>query len=167
MSFLRSQGNLFGEKPIPEQLSEIKVETSPVLPTPAQILERVEQQAMRQLKSEQPTLALMAECVVIDPGADIHPEDSSLWLTLLSRTRETDKNLQAILSYLRGAGAKLVVSNKFGYAIVSIIDPSGVNGWPSQEMYDQEREPLRKNKEYGDKVKELLWQLRNPKPTLT
>jgi hypothetical protein len=154
---LAQQNDLFGT--VPE-----KVQDTPTKPTesPLDFLQRTEVQAMHKLQREQPTLASMAAEIIVDPGADIHPDDSELWLMLLSRARKVDKNLQAILAYLRGGGAKMVESNRFGYAIVAIIDPSGVNGWPSQEMYNREKQYIGV---YGEKLKALLWQLRHPKPT--
>lgn len=129
--------------------------------SPLDFSRRTELQAMQKLRTEQPVLASMAAAVIVDAGADIHPDDSSLWLNLLLSARKIDENLQAILAYLRGGGAKLLESNRFGYAIVAIIDPSGKAGWPSQEMYNRERGYL---EPYREIVKELLWQLRNPKP---
>jgi hypothetical protein len=74
-----------------------------------------------------------------DPGADISPEDSALWLPLLEKARAIDMDFAARLLYIRGAGAKLVPDERIGYRIQPIIDPSGVSGWTSLKQYEAER----------------------------
>lgn len=124
------------------QNSEQKTTTAIVEPTRADVLRRIEHQAMRRIHANMPVLAEMADIVFEDPGADISPEDSELWLTLFTWAREIDVDFYARLFYVRGGGARLVEHEKFGYIIQPIIDPEGKKGWPTREFYDQEKQCL-------------------------
>lgn len=124
--------------------------------TPLTVLKRVEQQALKQLKMETPELAKLAAKVIIDPGADISPEDSELWLWLLTAAEKTDTELHARLFYIRGAGAKLERHATYGYSIKPIIDPEGKQGWTSLDEYQRERQCL---VAYRNKLIELLRKL--------
>ena len=121
--------------------ANVKRTTEPPSPqpqiTPRELLRRIEAQAMHQLRITNPIASTMAQRVMFDPGADLSPEDSGLWLILLSRT-ESDRELYARLFYIRAAGTKLIPNQQWGFIFAPIIDATGKNGWPSMEFYKQE-----------------------------
>lgn len=75
--------------------------------------------------------------VLHDPGADLSPDDSGLWLELFSLVAKNTE-LAAMLLYLRGTGCRLV-KNKQSYKIEPIVDPDGRKGWESVEHYNSEK----------------------------
>jgi hypothetical protein len=153
---LASQGKLFNSGESTEPQREQSSRQNKPLETPLTVLQRVEQQALKQLKMETPELAKLAAKVIIDPGADISPEDSELWLWLLTAAEKTDTELHARLFYIRGAGAKLERHATYGYSIKPIIDPEGKKGWTSPDEYQRERQCL---VAYRNKLIELLRKL--------
>lgn len=96
-----------------------------------------------------------------DPGADIDPEGTELWLTLFTLADRADRELYAVLRYLRGAGVKLAPSGKFGYSMQPVIDREGKKGWESREMYDREKRYLNP---YRKIIMEALLNLRRLNP---
>ena len=76
-----------------------------------------------------------------DPGAEISPGDTHLWLILLREAKSLDIELWSKLAYLRGAGCRLEQGTK-GYVIRPIIDAEGKRGWTSVEEYDREKQCL-------------------------
>jgi len=67
---------------------------------------------------------------------NIHPDDSPLWIDLITFAAFQSKELAEMLQYLRGTGCVLVPHPSFGYIIKPVI---GDNGWHSQEEYDREK----------------------------
>lgn len=67
------------------------------------------------------------------------PSDSSLWLELFIIADQVDHEFTVRLEWLRAVGANLILDQQFGFRITPIIDPTGVNGWTSQEHYDTEK----------------------------
>lgn len=104
----------------------------------ATVLQRVERQALQQLWQNNPPAARMAKRVIIDPGRDISPGDSSLWLSLLTAAEQIDSELYARLFCLRGAGCRLEPHLQYGYIIAPVIDGKGVMGWASRAEYERE-----------------------------
>ena len=80
-----------------------------------------------------------------DPAVELSQEDSALWLELFAMLKK-DKELTAKLLYLRGVGCRLVEQGR-SYKIMPIIDPSGMEGWTSQEQYDREKWVLMAHKD--------------------
>ena len=80
-----------------------------------------------------------------DPAAELSQEGSALWLELFAMLKK-DKELTAKLLYLRGVGCRLVEQGR-SYKIMPIIDPSGMEGWTSQEQYDREKWVLMAHKD--------------------
>ena len=83
--------------------------------------------------------------VMQDPAADLSKEDSALWLELFAMLKKNGE-LTAKLLYLRGVGCRLVEHGR-SYKIMPIIDPSGMEGWTSQEQYDREKWVLMAHKD--------------------
>ncbi len=84
------------------------------------------------------------------------PQDSSLWLELFIMADKVSHELTVRLEWLRAVGANLVFDQQYGFRIVPIIDPAGMNGWHSQQQYDAEKiclEPF--FKEVIEALKEL------------
>lgn len=106
------------------------------------VLRRVEAAALAKLGDESPELAEMADLVIIDPGEDLSPDDAHLWLWLLSQAEQVSPNMRGILWYLRGGGARLVPSPRYGFIIQPIIDETGERGWKSKDEYNREKTPL-------------------------
>lgn len=73
--------------------------------------------------------------VISDPYQRWHPQDTDLWLRLLSKANAVNTELYAILDYLRGAGTVLVKNSKFGYKLQPLINE---NAWQSIEQYQAE-----------------------------
>ena len=105
--------------------------------TPHELLQRIEAQAMYQLRVTNPVASTMAQRVIFDPGAELSPEDSGLWLMLLSRT-ESDRELYARIFFVRAAGTKLIPNEQWGFVFAPIVDATGKSGWPSVAYYKQE-----------------------------
>lgn len=91
-----------------------------------------------------------------DPGWDISPDDSRLWIKVLTMAKEIDVDLLARLLYLRGTGCRLIADTKTGLRIVPIIDPTGQAGWTSQAVYNSEKWCLNP---YRQKLMQLLKKL--------
>ena len=91
-----------------------------VQPNPSEVspylsmIERVEQRAYAMLEREEQQVTAYAS---VDPFADISPADSEVWIILLSKAREIDKELYARLYYMRGGGTKLVRDYRWGYVL--------------------------------------------------
>lgn len=130
---LSQQKDLFGGVVVAPPVKEIEK------PTPLQATLQHERQEKAKMKMELPALAELAGRIITDLGADISPADSWLWLELLVDAEKISVELYAALSYIRGGGAKLIPHKDFGFAITPVIDPSGINGWPSMEVYNEER----------------------------
>jgi len=102
--------------------------------------------------------------VYMDPGSDIDPDGSDLWLTLFTIADQMNHDLYSVLMYLRGTGLRLVPSEKFGFILQPIIDREGKKGWSSKDEYDREKKCLAP---YRTKVTEalkklLLWNPASP-----
>ncbi len=67
------------------------------------------------------------------------PQDSNLWLELFILADKVSHELTVRLEWLRAVGANLVFDQQYGFRIVPIIDPAGMNGWHSQQQYDAEK----------------------------
>jgi len=103
---------------------------------------RIEQRAMKSIKGKD--FGMFAEAVYLDPYGELHPDDSMLWLELMGQARnqgDIGQDFFERLFVIRGGGSILEENDKFGYVIKPII---GVNGWPTLEEYNQEKEPLNK-----------------------
>ncbi len=103
---------------------------------------RIEQRAMKSIKGKD--FGMFAEAVYLDPYGELHPDDSMLWLELMGQARnqgDIGQDFFERLFVIRGGGAVMEPSAKFGYVIKPII---GVNGWPTLEEYNREKEPLNK-----------------------
>jgi len=90
---------------------------------------------------------------VHDPGVEIAPADSLLWVRLLTAAKKVDLDFAARLLFLRGAGCSLVPNEKTGFRLEPVIDETGCNGWIDQELYDIEKQCLWP---YRHKLTELL-----------
>ena len=93
-----------------------------------------------------------------DPGRDLSPDDSSLWVRLLELARGVDIDFAARLLFFRGTGCRLIPNEQTGFRLEPIIDESGCNGWVSQAVYNTEKQCLWT---YKDKLTELLRRLAN------
>lgn len=91
---------------------------------------------------EHKEMSLMEEMgnPVLDPGALRFPEDSELWLDLLSLAAARNTELMYVLIYLRGVGMRLVPDPKFKYKLVPIIDERVA--WATMEQYKEEAKYL-------------------------
>ena len=85
-----------------------------------------------------------------------HPEDSPLWIDLITFAAFQSKELAEMLQYLRGTGCILIPHQTFGYVIKPVI---GNDGWRSQEEYDREKKCLN---QYGETLINLLVRLKRP-----
>jgi hypothetical protein len=85
------------------------------------------------------------------------PWDSSLWLELFIIADEVNHEFTVRLEWLRAVGANLMLDPQFGFRIMPIIDPTGTNGWNSQQHFEKERECL---DPYYNQVVEALKELR-------
>jgi hypothetical protein len=83
------------------------------------------------------------------------PEDSDKWLKLMEWANEIDSDLKAMIMRIRNTGAKLIKSDKYGYAIQPVI---GKHGWNSKEEYERECHPLLKK--FREQLIELLRNLK-------
>lgn len=86
-----------------------------------------------------------------DNYAEYSPEDSELWLKLFEHA---NSDLRACLMHCRNTGAKLIPDQNYGYIIQPVI---GLNGWTSQDEYNQERKILMK---WKNEIIKLLGGLR-------
>ena len=103
---------------------------------------RIEQRAMKSISTK--NFGMFAEAVYLDPYGELHPDDSMLWLELMGQARnqgDIGQDFFERLFVIRGGGAVMEPSAKFGYVIKPII---GINGWPTLEEYNREKEPLNK-----------------------
>ena len=103
------------------------------------MIERVEQRAYAMLEREEQRTTNYA-CV--DPSADISPTDSELWIIVLSKAREIDKEFYARLYYMRGGGTQLVRNERWGYVLRPIITGDNATGWLSLAQYEEEKRCL-------------------------
>ncbi len=116
-----------------------------VQPNPSEVspylsmIERVEQRAYAMLEREEQQVTAYAS---VDPFADISPADSEVWIILLSKAREIDKELYARLYYMRGGGTKLVRDYRWGYVLCPIVTGDNATGWLSIEQYEEEKHCL-------------------------
>jgi len=92
-----------------------------------------------------------------DPGVDVSPVDSPLWVRLLAAAKKIDNDFAARLLYLRGGGCRLVSNERTGFRLEPIIDETGCNGWISQQVYDVEKQCLWP---YKEKLVDLLKELK-------
>jgi hypothetical protein len=113
---------------------------------------RIEQRAMKSISTKD--FGMFADAVYVDPYSEFHPDDSMLWLELMGEARNMGEDFFERLFVIRGGGAVLEENKKFGYVIKPVI---GMNGWPTIEAYNSEKEPLNK---YLDPLCRLLKQLR-------
>lgn len=110
-------------------------DTSPYM----SMIERIEQRAYAMLEREEQRTTNYA-CV--DPSADISPADSEIWIILLSKAREIDKEFYARLYYMRGGGTRLVRDYRWGYVLQPIITGDNATGWLSLAQYEEEKRCL-------------------------
>lgn len=103
------------------------------------MIERIEQRAYAMLEREEQRTTNYA-CV--DPSADISPADSEIWIILLSKAREIDKEFYARLYYMRGGGTRLVRDYRWGYVLQPIITGDNATGWLSLAQYEEEKRCL-------------------------
>jgi len=89
---------------------------------------------------------------IVDPGRDMSPDDSDLWVQLLEMARVVDIDFAARLMYLRGTGCRLE-EDGIGFKLRPIIDNEGRAGWTSQATFDAEEWCLNP---YIEKLTELL-----------
>ncbi len=129
---LASQKNLFGiDEPIPKNKKNIQ--------SPIDKMHQAEVKAINDIIHTQPVLAELTNRVFEDFGAKLSPGDSELWLQLFTDADKVNTELAAILMYVRGTGAVLVPSLKFGHIIKPIIRE---DAWPSIEQYNHEKQCL-------------------------
>ena len=116
-----------------------------VQPNPSEVspylsmVERVEQRAYAMLEREEQQVTAYAS---VDPFADISSADSEVWIILLSKAREIDKEFYARLYYMRGGGTKLVRNYRWGYVLCPIVTGDNATGWLSIEQYEEEKHGL-------------------------
>ena len=118
-----------------EQAQPKMSDTSPYM----SMIERIEQRAYAMLEHEEQQTTHYA-CV--DPSADISPADSEIWIILLSKAREIDKEFYARLYYIRGGGTRLVRDYRWGYVLQPIITGDNATGWLNWEQYEEEKHCL-------------------------
>ena len=132
-----------------------KIESAPPKSSEASpymsLVERIEQRAYAMLSPEEQAASPYAS---VDPFADLSPEDSELWIIVLSKAREIDKEFYARLYYIRGGGTQLVRNYRWGYVLRPIITGDNASGWLSMEQYDTEKHCL------DDYVRQLVSLLR-------
>ena len=107
-------------------------DTSPYM----SMIERIEQRAYAMLSPEGQAASSYAS---VDPFADLSPEDSELWIIVLSKAREIDKEFYARLYYIRGGGTQLVPHPRWGYVLRPIITGDNASGWLSMVQYEEEK----------------------------
>ena len=110
-------------------------DTSPYM----SLVERIEQRAYAMLSPEGQAASSYAS---VDPFADLSPEDSELWIIVLSKAREIDKEFYARLYYIRGGGTQLVPHPRWGYVLRPIITGDNASGWLSMVQYEEEKHCL-------------------------
>lgn len=103
------------------------------------MIERIEQRAYARLEREEQQTT---DYACVDPSADISPADSEIWIILLSKARELDKEFYARLYYMRGGGTQLVRNDRWGYVLRPIITGDNATGWLSIEQYEEEKHCL-------------------------
>ncbi|ANR70136.1 hypothetical protein AXF19_03445 [Selenomonas sp. oral taxon 126] len=103
------------------------------------LVERIEQRAYAMLSPEEQAASSYAS---VDPFADLSPSDSELWIIVLSKAREIDKEFYARLYYIRGGGTQLVRNYRWGYVLRPIITGDNASGWLSMEQYEAEKHCL-------------------------
>ena len=103
------------------------------------LVERIEQRAYAMLSPEEQVASPYAS---VDPFADLSPGDSELWIIVLSKAREIDKEFYARLYYIRGGGTQLVRNYRWGYVLRPIITGDNASGWLSMEQYEAEKHCL-------------------------
>jgi len=86
------------------------------------------------------------------------PNDSRLWIELFMIAASMNHDMAKRLEYVRNVGAWLILDQTYGFVIRPIIDPMGMNGWTSDEQYNQQgRNQL---SVYGQQVVQCLGILR-------
>lgn len=110
-------------------------DTSPYM----SMIERIEQRAYAMLSPKEQAASSYAS---VDPFADLSPEDSELWIIVLSKAREIDKEFYARLYYIRGGGTQLVPHPRWGYVLRPIITGDNASGWLSMVQYEEEKHCL-------------------------
>ena len=110
-------------------------DTSPYM----SMIERIEQRAYAMLEREEQQTT---DYACVDPSADISPADSEIWIILLSKAREIDKEFYARLYYMRGGGTQLVRNERWGYVLRPIITGDNATGWLSLAQYEEEKRCL-------------------------
>lgn len=131
---LASQKNLFGSDDlinVPEKKEVVKNPIDKIYNSTAK--------EMKSIVENQPVLAEMTNSIYSDLGAELSPGDSHLWLQLFIDADEVHPELTAMLMYIRGTGAVLVPSMKFGYVIKPIL---GENAWATIDQYNLEKQCL-------------------------
>ena len=103
------------------------------------MIERIEQRAYARLEREEQQTT---DYACVDPSADISPADSEIWIILLSKARELDKEFYARLYYMRGGGTQLVRNDRWGYVLRPIITGDNATGWLNYEQYEEEKHCL-------------------------
>nr|DAF05791.1 MAG TPA: hypothetical protein [Caudoviricetes sp.] len=103
------------------------------------MIERIEQRAYARLEREEQQTT---DYACVDPSADISPADSEIWIILLSKAREFDKEFYARLYYMRGGGTQLVRNDRWGYVLRPIITGDNATGWLNYEQYEEEKHCL-------------------------
>ena len=103
------------------------------------LVERIEQRAYAMLSPKEQAASSYAS---VDPFADLSPEDSELWIIVLSKAREIDKEFYARLYYIRGGGTQLVPHPRWGYVLRPIITGDNASGWLSMVQYEEEKHCL-------------------------
>ncbi len=79
----------------------------------------------------------------LDPRSDL--KDTVLWQQFLAATKDTDPSLElySALLYMRARGTIFhkLGKNNIGLKIglCPLIDPTGDDGWPSQDEYNREK----------------------------
>ncbi|MFC2368178.1 MAG: hypothetical protein ACFNLY_01555 [Selenomonas noxia] len=119
-----------------------KTQTQPTTPTVSpylSMIERIEQRAYAMLEREEQQTT---DYACVDPSADISPADSEIWIILLSKAREIDKEFYARLYYVRGGGTRLVRDYRWGYVLQPIITGDNATGWLNWEQYEEEKHCL-------------------------
>ena len=103
------------------------------------MVERIEQRVYAMLECEEQQTT---DYACMDPSADISPADSEIWIILLSKAREIDKEFYARLYYIRGGGTQLVRNYRWGYVLRPIITGDNASGWLSFAQYEEEKHCL-------------------------
>ena len=78
----------------------------------------------------------LASTVLTDPYGKYSPGDSDVWLMVLTKARDVNYELYAVLMYVRGTGTLLQSHRQWGYVLRPVYR---MGNWESAAQYDEAR----------------------------